>query len=529
MTQGTLIPNVSEVALVCIRPKDGAIQMVLRACRPSSACPFCGTVSTRVHSRYLRKLGDLPWEKLPVLILLQTRKFFCDGKGCRRSVFTEPLPGTVQRYARRTCRAAEALDWITLALGGQAGARLARRLGLLIDGSTLLRQVRCRIRPTPVAVPRVLGMDDWAWRKGHRYGTILCDLEAGTVVDLLPDRESRTVAIWLRRHPGIEIVSRDRASSYAEATRTAAPQSIQIADRWHLLRNLSEALRNALEPHRRIMTQAARAIQNRNLLETLDPHGVSLTTADTLSTRNESRERRQRLYQRMRALMESGVSQSDIARQLDLSLRTVQRWIRIGVFPERSPRLFPNAVDEHATYLDRRLLEGCRNSSQLWRELKQQGFCGQHSSVWNWLRQHREHGSKNMAVVPIKSTLRTSPQQTAWQILKGVSSSQAYLDELYRCSPEIATLARLGKEFFRIVQNRDLPSWPQWFEAASNTSLRSFALSLMRDRNAVQAALSLPWSNGPVEGQVHRLKLIKRQMYGRASFDLLRLRVLHKA
>jgi len=492
MTQGTLIPNVSEVALVCIRPKDGAIQMVLRACRPSSACPFCGTVSTRVHSRYLRKLGDLPWEKLPVLILLQTRKFFCDGKGCRRSVFTEPLPGTVQRYARRTCRAAEALDWITLALGGQAGARLARRLGLLIDGSTLLRQVRCRIRPTPVAVPRVLGMDDWAWRKGHRYGTILCDLEAGTVVDLLPDRESRTVAIWLRRHPGIEIVSRDRASSYAEATRTAAPQSIQIADRWHLLRNLSEALRNALEPHRRIMTQAARAIQNRNLLETLDPHGVSLTTADTLSTRNESRERRQRLYQRMRALMESGVSQSDIARQLDLSLRTVQRWIRIGVFPERSPRLFPNAVDEHATYLDRRLLEGCRNSSQLWRELKQQGFCGQHSSVWNWLRQHREHGSKNMAVVPIKSTLRTSPQQTAWQILKGVSSSQAYLDELYRCSPEIATLARLGKEFFRIVQNRDIPSWPQWLEAASNTSLRSFALSLMRDRNAVQAALSLP-------------------------------------
>ena len=116
MTQGTLTPNISEVALVCVRPKDGAIHMVLRACRPSLACTFHGTVSRRVHSRYLRKLGDLPWEKLPVLILLQTRKFFCDGNGCRRNIFTEPLPGTVQRYARRTCRAAEALDWITLAL-----------------------------------------------------------------------------------------------------------------------------------------------------------------------------------------------------------------------------------------------------------------------------------------------------------------------------------------------------------------------------------------------------------------------------
>jgi transposase len=166
---------------------------------------------------------------------------------------------------------------------------------------------------------------------------------------------------------------------------------------------------------------------------------------------------------------------------------------------------------------------------QLWRELKQQGFRGQHSSVWNWLRRHRGHGSKNNLGVPIKSTLRTSPRETAWQILKGATSAQDYLDELYRCSPEIATLAHLGKEFFRIVQNRDLTSWPQWLEAASNTSLRSFAKSLMRDRNAVQAALSLPWSNGPVEGQVHRLKFIKRQMYGRASFDLLRLRVLHKA
>jgi transposase len=229
MTRGTLLPNHFEVKLICLRPKDGAIEMELQACRTFSSCPTCGTMSRRVHSRYTRRLGDLPWEGLPVRIPLYTPKFFCVGEGC---------PGSALRYARRTQRATEALDWITLALGGQAGARLARRLGLLVGGSTLLRQVRRRIQPTSVTAPRVLGVDDWAWKKGHRYGTILCDLEAGKVVDLLPDREAGTLATWLREHPGTEIVSRDRASAYAKAARKAVPRAVQIADRWHLLRNL---------------------------------------------------------------------------------------------------------------------------------------------------------------------------------------------------------------------------------------------------------------------------------------------------
>jgi transposase len=527
MIQGTLLPSLSEVKLVCLRPKDGAIQMELQACRSFACCPLCGTSSHRVHSRYSRCLGDLPWERLPVRILLSTRKFFCTSAVCKRRIFTEPLPGVARRYARRTLRATEALDWITLALGGQAGARLAGRLGLMTSGSTLLRQVRRRVQPDMVMGPRVLGIDDWAWKKRHRYGTILCDLEAGKVVDLLPDRESATVADWLRGHPGTQIVSRDRASSYAEAARRAAPGAVQIADRWHLLNNLSEALRTALEPHRRILAQAAQTSQLPDLTEPVP--APQLSAAPAITSKQKNRERRHTLYQQVKALVESGMSQSDVTRQLDVSLRTVQRWTQAGSFPERTPRCFPHSVDAYAAYLDQRLLQGCRNITQLWRELRQQGYHGQLGSVWNWLQMHRRHGKKNAIEKLTRPQVHSSPRHTAWQILKEPASAKAYLEKLSLASPEIRNLAYLGKEFFRIVRSRDFAAWPAWLEAARGTALSRFASGLTRDREAVEAALHLPWSNGAVEGQVHRLKLIKRQMYGRASFDLLRLRVLQKA
>jgi transposase len=526
MTQGTLLPNLSEVKLICLRPKDGAIQMELQTRRSCSCCPACGTSSRRVHSRYWRCLGDLPWERFPVRIVLSTRKFFCAGDGCRRRIFTELLPGVASRYARRTLRATEALDWITLALGGQAGARLAARLGLLASGSTLLRQVRRRIQPPAVSGPRILGMDDWAWKKRHSHGTILCDLEAGKVIDLLPDRESGAVAAWLREHPGTQIISRDRASAYAEAARRAAPEAVQIADRWHLLNNLSEALRVALEPHRRVMTEAARVSQGLGSREPLQTAHVP--TPPTLTTQQKNRERRHGLYKQVRSLIEDGMSQSEAARQLNVSLRTVQRWTQPGVFPERTPRRYPHSVDAYAGYLDQRRLQGCRNISQLWRELRQQGHRGQLTSVWHWLQKYRGEGKLNSVEKLRRPQVHSSPRHTAWQILKETTAAKPYLDELYRASPEIAQLAHLGKEFFRIVRSRDLAAWPEWLEAAKHTALGRFACGLTRDRDAVEAALQLPWSNGPVEGQVHRLKLIKRQMYGRASFDLLRLRVLQK-
>jgi len=229
--------------------------MVLRAAGEAGCCPVCRRESRRIHSRYKRRVKDLPWEGIPVRIELRVRRFFCGTEDCGQQIFTERLPNTVRRYGRRTCRLSASLEQITLALGGSAGSRLAHQLGILASGSTLLRQLRRKVIKPSAHAPRVLGIDDWAWRKGHRYGTILCDLERGNVVDLLPDRSSESTAQWLRTHPGTEIISRDRASLYAQAATAAAPQAVQIADRWHLLHNLSEALTGALVPHHRLLAE----------------------------------------------------------------------------------------------------------------------------------------------------------------------------------------------------------------------------------------------------------------------------------
>src|ERR1039458_1760882 len=227
MIQRTLVPDAGEVILDQLTVEGNFRHvMVLRAAGEGGYCPECRKESWRIHSRYKRRLKDLPWEGIPVRIELCVRRFFCDTENCGQQIFTERLPNTVQRYARRTCRLSTSLEQITLALGGSAGSQIGPQTGILASGSTLLRQLRRKVIMPSTQAPRVLGIDDWAWRKGHRYGTILCDLERGKVVDLLPDRSSESTAQWLRTHPGTEIVSRDRASLYAQAAATAAPHAV---------------------------------------------------------------------------------------------------------------------------------------------------------------------------------------------------------------------------------------------------------------------------------------------------------------
>ncbi|MDR5726579.1 MAG: ISL3 family transposase [Terriglobia bacterium] len=361
--------------------------MVLQSAGEESCCPACGQRSRRVHSRYCRHLSDLPWEGIPVRIELRVRRFFCGVEECGQRIFTERLPNTVQRHGRRSCLLSAALEQITLALGGSAGSRLAERLGILASGSTLLRGLRKKAGAVVSVSPRVVGIDDWAWRKGQRYGTIVCDLERGKVIDLLPDRSAESTAEWLRAHPGIEVVSRDRASLYAEAAHRAVPHAIQVADRWHLLRNLSEALTGALAPHHRLMTEAARAVSKKPEIPLVDSPPEVPNTTRSQRAKQRSRDRRVIRYEAVMKQVRNGLSQAEISRTMGIDRRTIRRWTRAGDFPERKAVFRTSSVEQYRRYLDQRWQEGCHNASQLWREMREREFTCRDSMVRNWIRQ----------------------------------------------------------------------------------------------------------------------------------------------
>lgn len=239
---------------------DDSLTIVLATTAPTAVCPLCGSETSGVHSRYTRRLDDLPGFGRAVRLDITVRRFFCPAIKCPRRIFAERLPGFAARYARTTNRLRQSHKSIGFALGGEAGARLANRLSMATSPDTLLRRVK-ELKDDAAPPPRFVGIDDWAWCKGQRYGTIVVDLERGDVIDLLPDRDADTVAKWLKEHPGIELVSRDRSSAFTQAATEGASQAQQVADRWHLLKNLREAIERLFERHSAVVGEALKAIE----------------------------------------------------------------------------------------------------------------------------------------------------------------------------------------------------------------------------------------------------------------------------
>ena len=299
-----LLPDSARLTIEGLSVHNGAIVFSVRTIAGSAACPCCGWFSERLHSRDRRTLLDLPWQGNAVKMVLTVRKLFCDNPDCKRRVFAERLPMVAARYARKTARLADALRELAYLAGGEAAARIAQAFGLCVSPGALLYCLKRPIvapaaltaAPTPSPTPRVLGVDDFAFRRGHAYGTILVDLEQRCPVDLLPDREPQTLIRWLQEHPGVEVISRDRGTAYIEGATKGVPQSVQVADRWHLLKNLGDALERLLTHYhktlREVVGSAPEPAPVVRLPETSPGGSVARAESHTTIAKSSGRQRR---------------------------------------------------------------------------------------------------------------------------------------------------------------------------------------------------------------------------------------------
>ncbi|MDP8973744.1 MAG: ISL3 family transposase [Actinomycetota bacterium] len=550
----TLLPKVPGLRIRDVAINTEMVSLSLESSCTSVACPVCGRSTARLHSHYQRTLADLPWGGRAVRLALRVRRFRCSHSECPRRIFAERIPDLVASYARKTTRLHQILRLVGFALGGEGGARLLLRLGMRASPSTLLRYV-VRGSPEPVyPEPTVVGIDDWAFRRGNRYGTIVVDLERHEVIDLLEDREAGSVAAWLKRHPEVRIVARDRSGAYAEAASSGAPQAVQVADRWHLMHNLAAALEEFLLQKRKMLREAA-TTQTRSPEEEDDAASVSPGPLTGHRPRiwyerqlQSSRKRHERLVEQwrdIRRLHLAGADVYDIARRLGVSRSTVYRYREREETPEPTRfRHKKRVLDPYVPYVLKRWGEGCRNGRKLYREIRQRGYAHDISNLGRLLAELRraeaagKPGGKPAgrpppgAVHPDTPTVPTVRQVAALFLRreeKLTAEQKAYLDRLWVLDETSADAYWLTQKFAGMVRGLEggkLDGWLEEAEASGVAAMRRFAKGLKKDLSAVRAGLTESWSNGPVEGFVHKLKLIKRQMYGRASFALLRRRVL---
>lgn len=489
------------------------VVITVRASGSVGLCPSCGAVSRRVHSRYRRRVTDLPLSGRIVQLLVIARRFRCDAVLCGRQIFTERFAEEVLApSARRTARMESIVHHLGLALGGRPAAGFAKRLMLPVSKDTLLRVVRRRSRP-PTDPLRVIGIDDWAWRRNHRYASIICNLERRRIVTLLPDREPATAQAWLAGHPMIAIVARDRGGGYGEAAAKALPHAVQVADRWHLMENASRAFLDAI---RKSMRQIRTVIG----ATTIDPK--LLTAAERLQ--HEGYLRREETNAAILALSKNGKPIKQIVRLTGHSRKLVRQVIRgerHDVFRTRQ-----SSVDLHLAWLDDQWTSGCRNGAELWRRLKARGFRGSLRviSEWSTRRRRAERAdAQNLQRIPSARTIARLMTIGRDLLTKAEAVTIAAIEAGV---PSVVEARDLIAEFHMMIRRKAVEGLTRWIERARIGLVASFASGVVRDEAAVRAAITSPWSNGQTEGQITRLKLVRRQMYGRGNIDLLQARLI---
>jgi transposase len=502
----------------------GLLCVLARARASEAACPACGMESGRVHSRYPRRLADAAIGGRRVMIRLTARRFFCASPECKRKTFAEQVTGLTTRYARKTALLAGMLRDIAVALAGRAASRLAAILGAPASRQVLLRLVMAA--PDPAApAPRVLGVDDFAIRRGQNYGTVIIDCETGAPLDLLEGRDAQPLADWLAAHPGIEVICRDRAGAYASGAAAGAPDAIQVADRFHLWQNLAKAVEKCVAAHRSCLAEPGPAPADDD--EPAPDAGPAHPAPDPAG---KYADRARRHHAIVHDLLDQGRGLREIARHLGWGLHTVQRYARAATWQEladgrwQAPR--PSKLDPFKPYLDQRTREGCGNGAQLFREIQERGYPGSYPVVRDYLSKHQP---ARKPLPPAPPTVRDVTGWIARHPDSLTDDDRPRLSAVLERCPELQAASAQVRAFAIMITQltgHDLPQWITDAKAAGLPGISSFARGLEQDLDAVTSGLTTHWNSGPVEGRVNHIKMIKRQMFGRAGLPLLRKRVL---
>ncbi|WP_370945359.1 ISL3 family transposase [Amycolatopsis sp. cg5] len=529
-----MFPHLAGVVVDQIDVEDGTLLIRARPRGTSAVCPDCATVSVAVHSRYERRLADMPAGGQAVRIMLRVRRFFCRTKDCVRRTFVEQVEGLAERRLRRSSLLSQVLTSIGLALAGRAGVRLAAGMAVATSRMTLLRLVRAIPNPQ-VTAPRVLGVDDFALRRGHVYSTILLDMETHKPIDVLADREAATLAAWLKAHPGVEIIWRDRAGAYAGGARLGAPEAIQVADRYHLWANLGEAVGKAVVAHHGCLRtpeplpggdDGESSVASEN--PPVEPDGVR----DVCGRERPLVLRTRQRYDEVQGLLAKGYSLGAISRELKLDHSTVRRFARATCVEELLVKAVNRAskLDRYKQYLNQRWNEGCTDATRLHAEIQALGWHGSVQAVRRYVHPFRT----TLTAPPVTPTPPKPRQVVRWMMTKPddlYAEDALQLKEILSRCPELDATADYVREFammMRDLRGDLLEGWMLSIEASDLPALHSLVIGLRRDQAAVTAGLTLHWNSGPVEGQVNRVKMLKRTMFGRANLDLLRCRILNR-
>ncbi len=534
MEGNALLPLPEGLRITALERQDTVVIVEVLSERPQAGCPLCGHSSEEVHSRSHRHLKDVPCGGQQVRLHLKVRQFFCRNHLCERKIFTERLPNFVEPYAQMTLRLMAQLQAIGFSTSGSLGARLASRLGIGTSWMTILRRLLDLPDQTPATVFH-LGIDEFAFRRGYQFGTLLVNLESHRVVDLLPDKRVETAAAWMRHHPDIQIVSRDRGGEFASAARLGAPQAIQCADRFHVVKNFTEAgepllarcqaeiLSTNPSPDDVQLDSEARIVQPTEWRPTV-PAQVQRVQAARRAERSAR-------YQQAVELSRQGKSAEVIGSQLGVTGRTVQRWLTKGIPNSKRRRRRPGSFERYAPYVLSRWQAGERNGLASYREIKEQGYNGSERTVYRYLEPLKQ--AEVQASVAVYCLRKVTVTTAIWLFIRDRKSlsdlEKRTLEMFCLASSSLALAYRLVQQFLPLVRKREghgLDEWLRQVVQSGIPELQSFAAGIEKDKEAVQAGLSLWINKGMVEGHVTKLKLIKRQGYGRAGFRLLRQRVL---